>query len=215
MSQGQKSSAATVLVLEADPLMRRLITLGLRHRGLKVIEATSLATISSTDLPSLDLLILDVDDGVTCDWTLLSAVQSHSELSTLPSVVLSWDSPRAEQHEVLTASTQSVNVSKPFDARALHAGVDQLLLARTREQSERLAEAEAILLASYRKDSPPSIWPAITAAGVFLALIGLVWQFALVLIGLAILIIGLLLWTIGSSHPQVEKAPEIAFSVGK
>lgn len=214
MSQGQKLSAATVLLLEADPLMRRLITLGLRHRGLEVIEATSLATISSTDLQALDLLILDVDDGVSCDWTLLESVQTHPELSALPSVVLSWDAPMAEPQSALATLPQCVNVSKPFDARALHEGVDHLLQARTREQDERLAQAEAVLLAAYHKDSPPSIWPALTAAGVFLALIGLVWQFAIVLIGLAIIVTGLLLWTLGS-HSQVEKAPEIAFSVGK
>lgn len=214
MSQGQKPSTATVLVLEADPTMRRLISLGLRHRGLEVIEATSLATISSTDIQSLDLLILDVDDGVSCDWTLLQAVQEQPELSTLPAVVLSWDPPIEEKRNTLTTISHCVCVNKPFDARALHEGVDHLLLARTVEQGEQLARAEAALLATYHKDSSPSIWPVITAAGVFLTVIGLLFQFVLTMIGLAIIVIGLLLWTIGW-HSRIEHTAEIAFSVGK
>src|SRR5690242_10888508 len=112
MSQGQKSTAATVLVLEADPTMRRLISLGLRHRGLEVIEAASLVAISSTDIPSLDLLILDVDDGVSCDWTLLQTVQELPELSTLPRVVLSWEPPLEEKHNTLTTIAHCVCVNK-------------------------------------------------------------------------------------------------------
>lgn len=214
MSQGQKSTAATVLVLEADPTMRRLISLGLRHRGLEVIEAASLVAISSNDIPSLDLLILDVDDGVSCDWTLLQAVQGLPELSTLPTVVLSWEPPIEDKGNTLTTIAHCVCVNKPFDARALHEGVDQLLLERTVEQGEQLARAEEALLATYRKDSSPSIWPVITAAGLFLAVIGLLFQFVLTMIGLAIIVVGLLLWTIGW-HSRIERAPEIAFSVSK
>ncbi|GCE18087.1 response regulator transcription factor [Dictyobacter kobayashii] len=214
MSQGQKSSAATVLLLEADPSMRRLISLGLRHRGLEVIEANSLATISSTDLQSLDLLILDVDEGVSCDWTLLQTVQEQPELSSLPTVVLSWDPPLEEKSSSLTTIAQCVCVNKPFDARALHDGVDHLLLMRTVEKGKQLALAEAALLDAYRKDSSPSIWPVVTAAGVFLAMIGFLFQFVLTMIGLVIIVIGLLLWTIGW-HSRIEAAPEIAFSVGK
>ncbi|GLV57577.1 hypothetical protein KDH_44130 [Dictyobacter sp. S3.2.2.5] len=214
MSQGQKTTAATVLVLEADPTMRRLISLGLRHRGLEVIEAASLATISSTDIQSLDLLILDVDDGVSCDWTLLQTIQEQPELSDLPTVVLSWDPPMEEKSAPLATIEHCVCVNKPFDARALHEGVDHLLLERTIEQNAQLARAEEALLATYRKDSSPSVWPIITAAGLFLAVIGLLFQFVLVMIGLAIIVIGLLLWTIGW-HSRIERTPDIAFSVGK
>lgn len=209
MSQGQKSSAATVFLLEDDPSMRRLITLGLRHRGLQVIEATSLSTISSSDLQALDLLILDVDRGVACDWTMLETVQEHPQLAFLPTVVLSWESPVQE-----AVAQAPFCLTKPFDARALHAGVDQLLVARTVAQTEKLAQAEAVLLAAYYKNSAaPSIWPVITAAGLFVAVIGLLLQFALTLIGFAIIVIGLLLWTIGS-RSQID-APELAFGIGK
>jgi CheY-like chemotaxis protein len=203
MSQGQTSSVATVLLLEADPAIRRMITLGLRHRGLQVIEATSLSTISAADLASLDLLILDVDHGVACNWTMLQAVQDDPQLAFLPTVVLSWELP---VEDVLTNTPQqSVCVTKPFDARALHKGIDHLLTLRTTEKAKQLALAEADLLATYDQHGSASIWPVITAAGLLLTVIGLLLQFAVTIVGLIIMITALLLWTIGS-RAQVEHA---------
>lgn len=207
MSQGLQPSSSTVLLLETDPSIRRMITLGLRHRGLHVIEATSLSTISSIDVQALDLLIVDVDDGIRCNWAMLEAAQDHPQLSSLPTVVLSWES-LAEQR-----SGQQVGVTKPFDARALHAGIDQLLLARSTEQVQQLQQAEALLLASYSKHTAPSIWPAITAAGVLLVMIGLLMQFVITIIGLLVIVCGLLLWTIGS-HAPVER-PELSLTMSK
>ncbi|GCF08314.1 hypothetical protein [Dictyobacter arantiisoli] len=206
MSQGLQPSVSTVLLLETDPSIRRMITLGLRHRGLHVIESISLSTLSARDVQKLDLLIVDVDDGIRCDRAMLEAAQAHPQLSALPTVVLSWE-PLIEQKD------QQVAVTKPFDARALHAGIDQLLLARSAAQIQQLQQAEALLLASYAKHTAPSIWPAITAAGVLLVVIGLLLQFAITIIGLLVIVCGLLLWTIGS-HTSVEK-PELSLTVGK
>ena len=55
----------SVLVLETDPSLRRLIALGLQHHGLHVVEANFLATIPPTAVSAVDLLVLDVDGGVT------------------------------------------------------------------------------------------------------------------------------------------------------
>jgi CheY-like chemotaxis protein len=211
MSQGQTPSAATVLLLEADPAIRRMITLGLRHRGLQVIEITSLAAISSSDLPSFDLLILDVDYGVACKWTMLEAVQGDPALAVLPTVILSWEPP--VEDVLANTSQQSVCVTKPFDARALHEGIDHLLTMRTLEKASQLAQAEADLLASYNHHGSASIWPVVTAAGVLLIVIGLLLQFVVTIVGLIIVITALLLWTIGS-HTPVEQS-KIAVGVSK
>jgi CheY-like chemotaxis protein len=211
MSQGQTSSVATVLLLEADPAIRRMITLGLRHRGLQVIEATSLSAIFSSDLPSFDLLILDVDNGVACNWTMLEAVQEDPALAVLPTVVLSWELP--VEDVLANTSRQSVCVTKPFDARALHEGIDHLLTMRTLEKEKQLAQAEADLLASYNSHGSASIWPVVTAAGVLLTVIGLLLQFVVTIAGLIIVITALLLWTIGS-RTQVEPT-QISLSVSK
>src|SRR5215467_10679886 len=83
----------TVLLIEQDPALRRLITLGLQHRSIRVIEATSPA-----DLPALDsneqppdLLLLDIDGSVNSDSSVLATFQSHPHLSTLPIIVLAWE----------------------------------------------------------------------------------------------------------------------------
>lgn len=200
MSQGQTSSSATVLLLEADSAIRRMITLGLRHRGLQVIEATSLSGLSTSDLSSLDLLILDVDQGVACNWSMLQTVQNDPELAALPTVILSWEAPVAD---VLTNTPQqSVCVTKPFDARALHEGIDHLLTVRTTEKAQQLALAEAALLATYDRHGSASIWPVITAAGLLLVVIGLLVQFVVTIVGLVIMITALLLWTIDSGTPS-------------
>jgi CheY-like chemotaxis protein len=211
MSQGQTSSAAKVLLLEADPAIRRMITLGLQHRGWQVIEATSLSTISASDLASLDLLILDVDHGVACNWTMLQTVQDDPELASLPKVVLSWEPP---VEDVLTdIPQQSVCVTKPFDARALHEGIDHLLTLRTTEKAKQLALAEADLLATYNRRGSASIWPVITAAGLLLAVIGLLLHFAVTIVGLIIMITALLLWTVGS-HTSMERT-DLSLGVSK
>lgn len=211
MSQGQTSLAGTVLLLEADPAIRRMITLGLRHRGLQVIEASSLSTIPDADLSSLDLLILDVDHGVACNWTLLQTVHDDPELASLPTVVLSWEPPVKDL--LKTTPQQSVCVTKPFDARALHEGIDHLLTLRTTEKAKQLELAEAALLATYDHHGSASIWPVVTAAGLVLIVIGLLVQFWVTIAGLIIMIAALLLWTIGS-HSPVEK-PDLSLSMSK
>ena len=53
MSNEKKS---TVLLIEPDPVLRRLIVLGLEHRGMRVIEAKSATDMASFDAQQFDLL---------------------------------------------------------------------------------------------------------------------------------------------------------------
>src|SRR5258708_12669874 len=78
----------TVLLIEADSSLRRLIALGLQYRGMHVIE-----TGSPMDLPVLEprqpsLVVLDIDGEARSNHSLLSTVMQHPYLSTLPLVVL-------------------------------------------------------------------------------------------------------------------------------
>ena len=97
----------TVLLIEADRSLRRLIALGLQYRGMHVIEACFptdfreakidapaswemwLQTIFESQQP--DVIVLDIDSEAGSDHVLLSTIQSQSCLSTLPMVVLAWD----------------------------------------------------------------------------------------------------------------------------
>ena len=51
----QLLSPSTILLIEADPSLRRLMTLGLQHNGLHVIDACSLNLAPITAQP-IDLL---------------------------------------------------------------------------------------------------------------------------------------------------------------
>src|SRR5712691_4448364 len=74
----------TVLLIEADTSLRRLIALGLQYRGMHVIEANS-----PTNLPAVieayqpRLVVLDIDGEAGSDHSLLMLAQAHPYLSTL------------------------------------------------------------------------------------------------------------------------------------
>lgn len=185
MSQGQTHS--TVLVFEPDPSLRRLITLGLLHRNLDVVEVDSLSSLEETNTNSIDLLVLDVDNAITCDWELLDIIKPR--FASVATIVLAWEPP-------FTARSGTTFLPKPFDARTLHETVDDLLSARFAEQRAREAQMEAALLAAYSSHPGPSAWPVITAAGLFLLVVGLLLQLALAVVGGLVVVIGLLLWTL-------------------
>lgn len=232
MSQAQETGTQQrILLIVADNSLRRLITLGLHYRGMHTIEASSPAALPADEIETQppDLLVLDVDSGVSSDWELLEAVQEHHYLSTLPVVVLTWECPiPAEvaigQHEQITC------LAKPFDARTLHARIEQLLAEQAEKAALALAEAqslqgadqeeEAVAIATVSAVAVPSslavpvlagraqagratasIWPFITAFGLLLAFIGLMVQITLTGLGILIILAALLLWTLGT-RPQ-------------
>ncbi len=206
MSQGNQLTTAMttrVLLIEADTSLRRLISLGLQHRGMHVIEAASPACVPLCDMQQVDLLVLDVDTGVKQNWSYLEALQLHPTLSALPVVVLAWD------YELTSSSPASAIdgtpitcLAKPFDARVLHEAVDELINARAAQEAAVEARKEEILLAAYSAQTSPSLWPIITAAGLLLTVIGLMLQAALVALGFLIVIIAMLLWMLGSKPEQ-------------
>lgn len=214
MSPGKKPA---ILVIEADASLRRLIALGLQNRGMHVIEASSVATIPTVDLQQLDLLVIDIDASVRHRQSLPEALQQHPQLSLLPTVVLSWEDVALESatsSSVATVTaTQVLCLPKPFDARKLHRAIERLLLVRAESLAQEEARVEALLLASYTSHTAPSPWPVVTAAGLLLAMIGMLVQVAVAVIGFLIVIIALLLWTLGSKR-SVESSETRPVHVG-
>ena len=238
MSQGPLPTS-TILLIEADPSLRRLIMLGLSHSGMYVIEASSVHELPALDAQALDLLIVDVDQGVKSDWSLLSMLREQAHIATLPVVVLSWEKP-AEDKVSLSASlfsslpflssrtagqaqgtaptgvgwqaqgvvpmgvggqvrdTAPTFLSKPFDARALHSTIAKLLAERAAQEAAQLALVEAQVLASYEQHAAPSIWPMVTAVGLLLIVTGLLLQFLIAIVGVILVLISLLVWTLGT-----------------
>src|SRR5436190_1065349 len=88
MSQGNQP---TILLIEPDISLRRLVALGLQLRGVQVIEARKLAEVSAFDVQRLDMLVLDIDSSARRDWSQLEAVYSHPVASSLPVIILAWE----------------------------------------------------------------------------------------------------------------------------
>ncbi len=199
---------ATVLLIEPDTSLRRLIALGLQSRNMHVIEASSPAHLPPGEAP--DLLILDVDGRASSDHSLLTDVYAHPQLSTLPIMLLAWECPvlvgtACEQEGIAQAYATNVTcLAKPFDARALHMTIEQLLAANMLQQTEY---AQAVLLPARPSSSAPSIWPFVTAAGLLVAFIGLLGLLAFTALGLCIVVAALLWWTSGTKSKQEHVLP--------
>ena len=200
----QRATRHSVLLVEANPSLRRMITLGLQHRGLHSIEAHEPTSfpVASSIVP--DLIVLDIDGKMADSGALLAQIEAHPTLSALPVVVLTWESytpPTTREEETFSGAPARLFLSKPFDARALHAAIDRLLL---NVEESRAARRQETYLAASRATVAPSIWPLVTAIGLLLAMIGLMLQLTVTAIGLLVVITALLCWML---EPQRESDP--------
>lgn len=213
----------TILLIETDTSLRRLIALGLQYRGMRVIESSvsSLLDRANSAIEHLpDLLVIDVDGGTQSDWSLLAEIKSLPNFSAIPIITLAWEVPvlagmpeAVEDNEITwnlerdECDGRVTFLTKPFDARALYAAIEQLLVAHPTNATMRAQER-----AVSGRATAMSIWPLLTAAGLLLAFIGLMGELPLIIIGLLIGIISLLWWTLGSkperaAHPvRVERS---------
>src|SRR5215469_16403226 len=116
----------TILLVEAERSLRRLITLGLQSRGMRVLEASSLERITSLQSHAPDVVVLDIDGEAGSNYSLLSTLDSYPYFSTTPLIVLSWDCavPGSDQRYHPQASVTCL--AKPFDARTLQATIEQI-----------------------------------------------------------------------------------------
>jgi hypothetical protein len=119
-------------------------------------------------------------------------------------IVLAWDTPTMAGSHQTTTETRMVCLSKPFDARTLHATIEQLLVAYAAP-----TYPEEVLLASHTAAATVSIWPLITAVGLLLAVVGFLFQIAVTAFGLLVVLVALLWWTLGtkSEQPALPVAP--------
>jgi DNA-binding response OmpR family regulator len=218
MLNEQSLPPSTILLIEADPYLRRLMALGLQYNGMHVVEACSLESLVPTTAQTFDLVVLDVDRGMTSDWSLLEKIHSNADLASLPMIVLTWDHQDAPSTPTFPSST-SINslavstiiwIDKPFDARILHRIIQHLLTYRAAQKAAMEALVESRLLALYSQHTAPSIWPVVTAAGLLLAFIGLLFHIVLVIMGLLIVMVASLWWTLGT---RPEAAP-VGIAVG-
>jgi len=67
----------TVLLIEADRSLRRLIALGLQYRGMHVIEASTPMKLPDLEAQRPSLVVLDIDGEARSDHSLLAKTQAH------------------------------------------------------------------------------------------------------------------------------------------
>jgi len=202
-------SKHTVLLIEEDVSLRRLMVLGLEYRGMRVVEDVldksalySPGDFSTVEGQQADLLVLDIDGGISSDWSLLAKVTSHPYLSTLPVVVLAWEDSLPER-----ISNRYSNIScltKPFDARMLHATIEQLLAESTAQEVSTTPREQEAFLATHGAAPALTIWPLVTAAGLLLACVGLLGSIAITVVGLLVFMAALLTWTLGTNPGQTS-----------
>ncbi|HEY7350697.1 MAG TPA: response regulator [Ktedonobacterales bacterium] len=214
----------TVLLVEGDTALRRVIAMGLRQQGMSVLEAASPQQARALLDQRPSLLVVDVDSGFASDRMLLPDLRAYDGLAATPAVVLAWDcSP--DLREQMSSDGAAVCLAKPFDARRLFAEAEALLeaaLQRRRVESVLLASVESLSSADGQKSaavaemaaeklyapaytrptetdeetrtSAPSIWPIVLALGLMIAVSGLLIHPALVALGIGVVLVSMLLW---------------------
>src|SRR5258707_198115 len=184
---------STVLLIEPDASLRRLIPLGLEHRGMVVIEVSSLTALADQLITDPDLLVRDLDNGYRDEASLLEAVQGHPYLPALPMVVLAWE--RVQFAARPSALPLREYLAKPFDARMLQATSENLL--ETSAAIEMAARRGIVPNSTASIVSPAGLSPLLTAAGLLLTVVGLMLQLVLAGIGLLVILGGLVWWALG------------------
>ncbi|HEU5368050.1 MAG TPA: response regulator [Ktedonobacterales bacterium] len=220
----EAASTNTVLLVEGDTALRRVIAMGLRHQGMSVLEAASPQQARALLDQRPSLLVVDVDSGLASDRKLLPDLRAYDGLADTPAVVLTWDCSPDLQEQV-DSDGAAICLAKPFDARRLFAEAELLLEAAVQRRQDESAvaasvgslsliemlnpattpemAAEALYEPAYgrvveadeaMRASSPSIWPIVLALGLMVAISGLLIHPAIVALGVGIVVSSMLLW---------------------
>ncbi len=202
----QHDTTYTVLLIESDASLRRMITLGLQYRSMYVLQASSPSTLRSFEAKQPSLVVVDIDDWTGSNFSLLETIQSHPFLSIVPIVVLAWDCLLPASIHQDASQMKVTCLAKPFDARTLYATIEQILVTTKAIPS---AQKQEMLTASRSVTPAPSIWPLVTAIGLLLAFTGLMLQITITALGLLIVMVALLWWTLGTKTERDPLAVEM------
>jgi two-component system, chemotaxis family, chemotaxis protein CheY len=115
-----QASAFSVLVVDDDPSIRRMIIAALRREGYTFLEAPNgreALDLMRAEHP--DVVVLDLMMPVLSGWDVLKERQTDPELSRIPVIVVSAN----RDPEVATAVNSGICafLPKPFDISALSA----------------------------------------------------------------------------------------------
>ncbi|HET9751508.1 MAG TPA: response regulator [Myxococcales bacterium] len=118
---------AEAIVVEDDPVTRRMISACLRRMGLRVLEAASAAEATALlDRTTPSLICLDVVLPDACGLSLCEQMRSSPRLREVPVIVITGGSRPIDRDRAELAGVDAFMV-KPVGAAALTRSVRELI----------------------------------------------------------------------------------------
>ena len=104
----------TVLIVDDEPDIRRLVSFSLKRHGFEVIEATDgLAACAVAEREHPDLILMDVMMPLMNGFEAVRSLKANGATAAIPVVMLSAKSQTYEQEEGLESGAVSY-ICKPF-----------------------------------------------------------------------------------------------------
>ena len=139
MSEVAREDAQSVLVVDDDPAIRRLISSTLRRDGYKLTEAQNgREALDAMRQHPQDVVLLDLMMPEMSGWDVLRIRKNDPELLKIPIIVVTATNDPALA-EAVTSNICAL-LPKPFDLSTLHALVRSCLEHRHDEQGRHMSE---------------------------------------------------------------------------
>lgn len=138
--------AATILLVEDEPAIQELITLGLEHAGHQVLRASSAEQ-------GLNLVRNALPDLILLDWMLpgmsgiefARAIRANERTRGVPIIMLT---ARSEEPDKISGLENGADdyITKPFSPRELQARIKAVLRRRSPQMTDDLVEVNGLRL---------------------------------------------------------------------
>jgi CheY-like chemotaxis protein len=122
------SDRIAVLVIEDDPQISYLLTLVIKQEGFEVRTAANRAQVVSAlrQLPSPDLVLLDVNLPDANGFDILERMKQHPVLKSIPVIMLTGEATRENVIRGLAEGADGY-ITKPFEVPILRNGIRYVL----------------------------------------------------------------------------------------
>ena len=117
----------SVLVVDDEPHIRRILEVALKSRGFDVITAPNgLQGLKELERDGVDLVILDLIMPVAGGLETLSKIRAHPIHSKTPVIILSGKGQDADRKYALAGGANDF-LTKPFSPKKLIARIEEIL----------------------------------------------------------------------------------------
>ncbi|MBI5670106.1 MAG: response regulator [Chloroflexi bacterium] len=122
---------ANILIVEDQPLMQRILELGLRNQGYHIMMADNgVEALKCLEEMSFDLALVDVGMPQMDGLTLLRHLRADERYATLPVVMLTANGQEAVRSEALALGADGF-LTKPTSPRDLLETIRRFVYAQT------------------------------------------------------------------------------------